>query len=70
VSDNTVISHIELTNNEHRGTHAFLIKEMSGRINEEYVNKEDDMGLSGLRRFKETYNPCTMIKKYIACPNK
>jgi hypothetical protein len=67
ISDKVVLSHIELTNNAHRGAHAFLIKEMSSRIGEEYINKEDDMGLSGLRRFKESYNPCAMLKKYTAC---
>ena len=55
-----------LTDNSHRGIHAYMISEMSKRISEEYINKEDDVGLSGLRRFKETYNPCSMLKKYIA----
>ena len=64
VSQNTVLSHVELTNNNHRGVHAYLINEMSSRIDEEYINKEDDVGLPGLRRFKISYNPCSMIKKY------
>lgn len=67
VSNDTVLSHIELTDNSHRGIHTYMISEMSKSISEEYINKEDDLGLSGLRRFKETYNPCTMLKKYIAC---
>jgi len=66
ISHNTVLSHIELTDNSHRGIHAYMISEMSKRISEEYINKEDDVGLLGLRRFKETYNPCIMLKKYIA----
>lgn len=66
VSPDTVISHVELTNNEIRGVHAFMIKEMSGRIEEEYINKEDDLGAPGLRRFKLSYNPSSMIEKYTA----
>lgn len=66
VSDDTVVSHVELTNNSIRGAHAYMIKEMSSRIEEPYINKEDDMGLPGLRRFKSTYNPSHLIKKYKA----
>ena len=32
----------------------------------ELVNREEDMGLSGLRRAKKSYHPCMMVKKYIA----
>lgn len=66
VSPDTVISHVELTDNAIRGVHAFMIKEMSGNIKEEYINKEDDIGIPGLRRFKMSYNPCSMIEKYTA----
>lgn len=66
VSDDMVQSHVELTNNSHRGVHEFLINQLAQRIEEVYINKEDDMGLPGLRRFKSKYNPCTMLKKYKA----
>lgn len=66
VSDDMAQSHVELTNNYHRGVHAYLISELAKRMNVEYINKEDDMGLPGLRRFKEKYNPCSMLKKYKA----
>ena len=32
----------------------------------ELVNREEDMGLDGLRRAKKSYHPCLMVKKYIA----
>jgi uncharacterized protein len=66
VSQNTVLSHVELTSPVHRGVHAYMINEMSKNINEEYINKEDDLGLLGLRRFKESYYPCDMIVKSTA----
>ncbi|MDI6618716.1 MAG: phosphatidylglycerol lysyltransferase domain-containing protein [Clostridiales bacterium] len=66
ISKDTALSHVELTDNTERGVHSFMIKNVSSDIDEDYINKEDDMGLPGLRRFKESYSPCFMIKKYIA----
>lgn len=66
ITDDTVVSHVEITHNSHRGVHTYLINELAKRIEEKYINKEDDMGQPGLRRFKEGYNPCDMIKKYKA----
>jgi hypothetical protein len=61
-----VLSHVELTDNSHRGVHSYLVNELAKTISEKYINKEDDMGIPGLRRFKETYNPHKMLKKYKA----
>lgn len=66
ITDDTVVSHVELADNSHRGLHTYLINELAKTISEKYINKEDDMGQPGLRRFKESYNPCHMIKKYKA----
>lgn len=69
ISHNTALSHVELVDNSHRGVHAYMINEMSKNMDVEFINKEDDMGLPGLRRFKENYNPSTLLVKYSACPD-
>jgi len=66
VSEDMLLSHVELTDNCHRGIHAYLINELAKVMKGKYINKEDDMGLPGLRRFKESYNPDHMLKKYKA----
>ena len=69
ITDKMVLSHVELTDNSYRGVHAYMINEMSKNMEVEFINKEDDMGMAGLRRFKQNYNPCTLLVKYSACPD-
>lgn len=62
------VIHLEHANTDYTGSFAamnqqFLEHEWSSF---EFVNREEDMGLEGLRRAKESYKPCFMVKKYVA----
>ena len=61
------IIHNEKANADIRGLYAlinreFLIHEFPDA---ELVNREDDMGLPGLRKAKESYYPIAMVKKFM-----
>jgi len=63
----TLVIHIEKAHIEYEGSYQainhFFLKEFGK--NAEFVNREQDMGIPGLRRAKEAYKPITMIKKNI-----
>ncbi len=68
LGDNTIVEHIEKANIDFPGIYQKINQEFcraaSGRY--EFVNREEDMGLSGLRKAKTSYRPCRMIEKSIA----
>ncbi len=66
LNDKYALIHIEKADYEYREAYSvinrlFLINEFSDTL---YVNREEDMGIEGLRRAKQSYHPCHMIKKY------
>ncbi len=68
LSDDTVVIHLEHADTEYDGVFAamnnlFLKNEWSDYT---YVNREEDMGIPGMRRAKESYRPEFMVKKYVA----
>ncbi|MEG0368767.1 MAG: phosphatidylglycerol lysyltransferase domain-containing protein [Hungatella sp.] len=65
--ENMVVIHIEKANPKIRGLYQFinqqfLVHEFPDVV---LVNREDDMGLEGLRKAKMSYNPIGFAKKYI-----
>ncbi len=62
------VIHLEHANTDYNGSFAtinqqFLENEWSDF---EYVNREEDMGLTGLRKAKQSYHPSFLVKKYVA----
>ena len=70
LNSDTAVIHVEKANSDIRGIYtainqSFVEHEWSEMI---YINREEDMGVEGLRRAKESYHPIKMIEKFNATP--
>lgn len=67
LNNDMALIHIEKANIEIRGLYQYINKEFL--LNEfpdvSFVNREDDMGLEGLREAKMSYHPIGFIHKYL-----
>lgn len=68
LSEDTLQIHVEKANHEIRGLYVALFKHTLMMQDDKirYVNREDDMGLSTLRKAKHDLHPIQMIRKYTA----
>lgn len=72
LSENTLDIHFEKALDTVDGAYTAINREFARYLTEKYpklqwLNREDDMGLEGLRRAKLSYHPAFMIEKYWAC---
>lgn len=63
-----IVVHIEKANTEYRGLYQAINNEFCRHEAQcvKYVNREEDMGLQGLRKAKRSYRPVMYVEKYIA----
>ncbi|TDT51047.1 DUF2156 domain-containing protein [Fonticella tunisiensis] len=61
------IIHIEKGNHEFRGIYAYINKTFAEKYlsDVKFINREEDLGIEGLRRAKSSYHPVKLEKKYI-----
>ena len=66
--EDTVVIHLEHADTDYVGAFAMMNQQFLAQEwqNYEYVNREEDMGIPGLRKAKESYRPAFMVKKYVA----
>jgi hypothetical protein len=71
LNENTMVVHIEKAHMEYEGSYQainnFFLKNCYDTAI--FVNREQDLGVLGLRRAKESYKPVRMVKKSIIYRN-
>lgn len=65
LSDDTALVHIEKADTSYHGAFAIINNEFAKLISDRfvYINREEDMGLEGLRKAKESYRPEFLTEK-------
>ena len=68
VNKNTFGIHVEKADINYEGIFSVINKEFAMRIPEQYIyiNREEDLGLPGLRKSKLSYNPVILLEKNAA----
>jgi uncharacterized protein len=66
VNEDMAIIHIEKAFSNVHGLYTFINRTFAGMYFEDvkYINREDDMGLEGLRKAKQSYHPFKLERKY------
>ncbi len=68
LTDDTVLIHCERGNREYDGIYNVINQEFVKNqwSDYKYINREQDLGIEGLRQAKLTYRPDILLEKYIA----
>ncbi len=66
LSSDTFCVHIEKADTAFQGVYAAINQGFAAEIAKRfaYINREEDLGLEGLRKAKKSYHPCFMQEKY------
>jgi hypothetical protein len=70
LNNNTAVIHIEKANSEIPGLYSVINQMFCSNAwsHMEYINREQDLGIEGLRKAKESYYPHHMVYKYTVMP--
>ena len=66
LNKNTFVVHFEKADIRYRGLYQLINREFSRKVPDryKYINREQDLGIPGLRKAKKSYYPALMVKKY------
>ncbi len=66
ISEETALIQLEQARDEYRGAYQMINQQFCKNTWSGYafINREEDMGIEGLRRAKESYQPIFLLKKY------
>ena len=66
IIENIALIHIEKANQNINGLYQYINQQffLNEFPNVKYVNREEDLGIDGLREAKLSYHPCKFIEKY------
>lgn len=72
LNSNTFVVHIEKADPDVNGAYPTICSEFARKFagGFEYINREEDMGIEGLRRSKRSYNPVFLLEKFTVTFNK
>ena len=68
INSDTALIHLEKGNTEYAGVYPFINQLIVQTYFSDtlYINREEDMGIEGLRKAKLSYNPAFLIEKFTA----
>lgn len=64
IIDDMLFVHVEKARRDKAGAYQMIVREFARHNPARLINREEDMGLLGLRRSKESYHPIEKLKKY------
>ena len=66
LNEDTAVIHIEKGNSKVNGIYSFINQQFSEHewSGETYINREQDLGMEGMRKAKLSYHPCKLLNKY------
>lgn len=69
INQDTFGVHVEKADTSIDGAYAMIDHEFAKHIPEQYIyiNREEDLGIEGLRKAKLSYQPAIILDKYMAC---